>query len=91
MVLSDDTSEPPVNLPTEAKDFIGKCLPQLDKDRWSAEQLLAHRFVAMKPTMSDKMDVIAPTKSEKGNWNVRTFPVRNISELQVSTKTCKRL
>lgn len=63
--IDDEIYDPPVTLPQEAKDFISRCVSRYDKDRWTVDQLLAHRFITTKPLIADKLHALIPSESEK--------------------------
>ena len=52
--------EVPKNLPEELQDFILKCIFRDEKKRWSASQLLDHKFVKL--SISDSLSVSSQKK-----------------------------
>ncbi|XP_047319048.1 mitogen-activated protein kinase kinase kinase 20-like [Impatiens glandulifera] len=43
---SDESPEIPTDMSDEGKDFLGKCFIRDPKQRWTAEELLSHPFIA---------------------------------------------
>ncbi|KAL6975267.1 hypothetical protein U1Q18_024061 [Sarracenia purpurea var. burkii] len=59
--FSGDVPEFPNWLSENAKDFLSKCLVRDSKERWTANQLLHHSFLADEESNSQKVDDFANT------------------------------
>ncbi|XP_047051684.1 mitogen-activated protein kinase kinase kinase 17-like [Lolium rigidum] len=62
---SGEAPEVPLWLSEEGKDFLGRCLLQDAGERWTAEQLLEHEFLAFDAAVSSSISVAGIT-TQKG-------------------------
>ncbi|KAF7102468.1 hypothetical protein CFC21_103597 [Triticum aestivum] len=66
VAFSGEAPEFPACLSDQGKDFLARCLQQDPRERWTAEQLLEHEFVAAGGTASSSNSV--PGVSEKATF-----------------------
>ncbi|KAL6592616.1 hypothetical protein ACP70R_049291 [Stipagrostis hirtigluma subsp. patula] len=55
VALSGEVPEPPQWLSEECKDFLARCFRRDPRERWTAEQLLEHQFVATAASSSNSV------------------------------------
>ncbi|KAM0835476.1 hypothetical protein ACQ4PT_062905 [Festuca glaucescens] len=65
VAFSGEAPELPRWLSDQGKDFLGRCLLQDAAERWTAEQLLKHEFVAFAAAVSSSISVAGIT-TQKG-------------------------
>ncbi|XP_047051213.1 mitogen-activated protein kinase kinase kinase 18-like [Lolium rigidum] len=66
VAFSGEAPEFPVWLSVEGKDFLGRCLLQDAGERWTAEELLEHEFVAFAAAVSSSSISVAGITTQKG-------------------------
>ncbi|URD98239.1 hypothetical protein MUK42_36167 [Musa troglodytarum] len=68
--FSSDVPNRPGWLSEAGKDFLDKCLRRDPRERWTAEQLLEHPFVAKTSPSSSNQVVVSPKSTlEQGLWD----------------------
>ncbi|XP_051201883.1 mitogen-activated protein kinase kinase kinase 18-like [Lolium perenne] len=65
VAFSGEAPELPMWLSEEGKDFLGRCLLQDAAERWTAEQLLEHEFVAFAAPVSSPLISVAGITTQK--------------------------
>jgi serine/threonine protein kinase len=65
VAFSDEAPELPRRLSEQGKDFLGRCLALDAAERWTAEQLLEHEFVASAVAVASSPDFVAAGIAEK--------------------------
>ncbi|XP_051200175.1 mitogen-activated protein kinase kinase kinase 18-like [Lolium perenne] len=66
VAFSGEAPESPLWLSEEGRDFLGRCLLQDAGERWTAEQLLEHEFVAFAAAVSSSSISVAGITTQKG-------------------------
>ncbi|KAK8949185.1 Mitogen-activated protein kinase kinase kinase NPK1 [Platanthera zijinensis] len=62
----------------EGKDFVSKCFVRDPKQRWTAEQLLRHPFVAAEPPLQ----ILLPNEKQ-GRWHKMLEKLKRVNKMKV--------
>lgn len=63
--IGEEVPEVPGNLSEEGKDFVRRCFVKNPINRWTAEMLLNHPFIADGQDLDDDVDVVSLTTKEE--------------------------
>ncbi|XP_073057898.1 mitogen-activated protein kinase kinase kinase 20-like [Primulina eburnea] len=68
--IGEEVPEIPGNLSAEGKDFVRRCFVKNPSNRWTAEMLLNHPFIADDQDFDDDVDVVSLTTKEEQSASI---------------------